>query len=263
MQMFKAAYAYRHFILSSIKSDVQGKYSRSKLGLIWMILHPLAHAAVLALVLSQLIGARLSGIDSEYAYAVYLLSGILAWNLFAETTTAAISMFRDRATLLKKINFPRVCIPLIVAGTALLNHIIFFIVVITIVWLLGVPPTASLIIVPLAFVLLIAMAMGIGLILSIFDVFNRDISQFWAIVIQFWFWLTPIVYSPDILPAKVKELLLYNPVYPMISAYQHAIAFGGVVAYGPLLKAAAIAILLLSFSFFLFLRSSTDVVDEL
>jgi lipopolysaccharide transport system permease protein len=177
MLMFKAAWNYRHFIYSSIKSEVNGRYSRSKLGSAWLILHPLAQSLVLAIILSQLIGARLSGIDSDYAYAVYLLSGILAWNFFSETTANCISMFRDRANLIKKINFPRVCIPIIVVCTALVNHLILMCVTIVIVYMLGVVPTENLLFLPLLVVINLGLALSIGLILSVFDVFVRDVGN--------------------------------------------------------------------------------------
>lgn len=242
---------------------MKGRYTRSKLGIVWMIIHPLAQAAVLALVLSQLLGARFSGINSDYGYAVYLLSGVVAWNFFAETISSGISMFRERANLLKKVHFPRVCIPLIVAGTAVINHLIFLTVVVSIVWLLGITPGSALLILPFAMLIILGMAMALGLILSVFDVFNRDVGNVWNVVINFWFWLTPIVYSKDVLPSHLESILYLNPVYPIISAYQQAIAYGETIDIASFFKTIAIMVVLLIIGFFLFLRSSKDVVDEL
>lgn len=263
MLMIKAAWNYRDFILSSIKAEIKGKYAGSKLGIFWVVLHPLAHAAVLAIVLSQLLGSRLSGIDSDYAYAIYLLSGVVAWNFFADTVGSSVSMFRDRANLLKKVNFPRICIPLIVAGASIINHVLFLSIVIAIVWALGISPGLSLWVIPLAFILILGMAIAIGLTLSVFDVFNRDVGNFWSVVVQFWFWLTPIVYAPEVLPEAISAILIHNPVYPMILSYQHAIAYGDVPNLMLLVKSSLITLFLLVFSFFLYLRSSSDVVDAL
>ena len=160
--MITGAWNYRHFILSSIQAEINGKYTRSKFGGAWLVLHPLAQAAVLAVVLSQLIGSRLSGIESDYAYAVYLLSGTLAWNFFSEMTTNTLSMFKDRANLLKKINFPRVCIPLIVIGTSLVNHLILMFIIISIVWCLGIVPSDTLLTLPLLVLLTISFSFGIS-----------------------------------------------------------------------------------------------------
>lgn len=261
--MFKAAWNYRHFIYSSIKAEISGRYSRSKLGGAWLILHPLAQSLVLAIVLSQLLGARLSGIDGNYAYAVYLLSGTLVWNFFAETTSNTISMFRDRASLLKKINFPRVCVPLIVAGTALINHLILMFIILLLVWGLGVVPKISLLLLPLLILITLGFALGIGLILSVFDVFNRDVGHLWQVIVQFWFWLTPIVYVADILPVKIQEMLRYNPMYWITHSYQQVIAYGNIPDLEPFVIISAITAVLLGFGFLLFVRASSDIVDAL
>lgn len=261
--MIKGAWNYRHFITSSIRAEIGGRYSRSRLGGIWLFLHPLAQALVLALVLSQLIGARLSGIDSDYAYAIYLLAGTLAWNYFAETTVSTISMFKERANLLKKINFPRVCIPIIVVGTTFLNHLILSVIIIAIVWALGVEPTSSLLLLPMLMILLTGFALGIGLILSVFDVFVRDVSHLWQVILQFWFWFTPIVYAVDILPDSIAKAMEYNPMYAIVNGYQDAIAYGNVPDFQPFVMLACITICLLFLGFFLFIKASSDIVDAL
>jgi lipopolysaccharide transport system permease protein len=261
--MTKGAWQYRHFIASSIRSDISGRYTRSRLGGAWMILHPLAQALVLAIVLSQLLGARLSGINSDYAYAIYLLCGTLAWNVFSETTASTISMFKSRANLLKKINFPRVCIPLIVVGTALVNHLILMVITLLIVWALGISPGQTLFLLPLLVIINLGLAMGIGMILAVFDVFMRDVGHFWQVVVQFWFWLTPIVYVTDILPPTVQGLMQYNPMFWIVNAYQQVIAYGQLPQLQPLLWVCVLVSLLLMMGFFLFVRASSDIVDAL
>lgn len=261
--MIEGAWRYRHFIATTIKADLSGRYTRSRIGGAWIILHPLAQAAILAIVLSQLLGARITGIDSDYAYAIYLLSGLAAWNLFAETTSSALSMFRERANLLKKINFPRVCIPAIVAGTCLINHAIFVSISILIAWALGVQPTSALLILPILMTLNLALAIGFGLTLSVFEVFNRDVGHIWQVVIQFWFWLTPIVYVKESLPSNVSMWMEYNPMYWMASAYQQAIAYGTTPSMTDLLPVIALSAMMLGLGFFLFTRGSSDIIDAL
>ncbi|WP_337879017.1 ABC transporter permease [Rheinheimera sp.] len=263
MLMVKAAWDYRHFIMSSIKAEMGGRYARSRLGALWFILHPLATAAVLALVLSQFLGSRLPGIESKFAYAVYLLSGMVGWSLFAETTQGCITMFRDRANLLKKVSFPKVCIPLIVVGSTVLNHLLFILVVIFLVWLLGVTPSVSLLMLPVFIMLSLGLAVGIGLTLSVFDVFNRDVGNIWQIVIQFWFWLTPIVYVFSTLSNDIAVFMQYNPMMWVIQGYQQAIAYQTISASVELLWVAGLALWFLVIGFCFFMRASSDIVDEL
>ncbi|MFT4929845.1 MAG: lipopolysaccharide transport system permease protein, partial [Phenylobacterium sp.] len=207
--------------------------------------------------------ARLSGIESEYAYAVYLLAGTLAWNYFAETTASSISMFKDRANLLKKINFPRVCIPLIVIGTTTVNHLILMTIILLIVWALGIAPSESLMLLPMLVLVNLGLALGLGMILAVFDVFARDIGHLWQVIVQFWFWLTPIVYVADILPDAVQEILKYNPMYWIVNGYQQAIAYGNIPDLQPFAIISAVILVLLSFGFVLFVRASSDIVDAL
>ena len=263
MRAIQSAWAYRAFIWASVRTDLKSKYANSAIGGLWIILHPLANAAVLALVLSQLIGSRLSGIESEYAYAIYLLSGIVGWTFFAETSLASLTMFRDRSNLLKKVNFPKICVPLIVALTGLLQHLIFTIVVVAIVWSLGLVPTKALALLPIAVLLNAMMAIGFGLFLSIFDAFNRDVSNVWIIITQFWFWLTPVVYSETILPVEVRSLIIYNPMYWVIDLYHQAIAFQSLDVNIFLAIPAGLGFTLIIVGGLLFLRAIPDMVDNL
>lgn len=263
MLMLKAAWQYRYFINSSIRAELGGRFARSRLGALWFLLHPLATALVLAIVLSQFLGSRLPDIESEYAYAVYLLSGMAGWSLFAETTQNCIAMFRDRANLLKKVNFPKVCIPLIVAGTTIINHLLFIFVVVVLVWLLGIPPSSSLLILPLLIVISLGLSVGIGLTLSVFDVFNRDVGNVWQIVVQFWFWLTPIVYVFDSLNTKIALYLQFNPMLWITRGYQQAIAYQQVSELQPLIYVALLALTMLIVGFVFFVRGSSDIVDAL
>ena len=89
-----------------------------------MILQPLAMVAIYALVLSEVLGAKLPGIDNKFAYAIYLVSGILCWSLFVDIVTRCLTVFVDNESLLKKMVFPRICLPLIVVGSALVNNVL-------------------------------------------------------------------------------------------------------------------------------------------
>jgi lipopolysaccharide transport system permease protein len=109
----------------------------------------------------------------------------------------------------------------------------------------------------------LGLAMGIGLILAVFDVFVRDIGHFWQVIVQFWFWLTPIVYVADVLPPVVRSVLKYNPMYWLSNSYQQVVAYGNVPDLQPIAVIAVVMLLLLSFGFVLFIRASGDIVDAL
>src|SRR5450631_298974 len=119
--MLKPLWAYRGFILGSVKREFQIKYRNSLLGAAWTILNPLAMILVYTVIFSQVMRAKLPGVDSSFAYSIYLCSGVLTWGLFAEISGRAQTVFLENANLIKKINFPRLCLPVVVVLNALIN----------------------------------------------------------------------------------------------------------------------------------------------
>jgi len=124
--MLLRAWRYRHFIFSSIKNDFLSCFARSRLGGLWMVIHPLAQVAIFAFILSAVLSSRLPEIDNRYAYALYLTAGMLAWSLFTELVSRSLTVFVDNGNLLKKMMFPRICLPLIVSRSAVIFALFLF-----------------------------------------------------------------------------------------------------------------------------------------
>jgi len=117
--MVHALWAYRGFILGSVKREFQSKYRNSLLGAAWTVINPLAMIVVYTVIFAQVMKARLPGVDSTFAYSIYLCSGVLTWGLFAEIAGRAQNIFLEHANLLKKLSFPRLCLPTVVVLNAL------------------------------------------------------------------------------------------------------------------------------------------------
>ena len=262
-EMFLAIWHYRHFIVSSIKNDLRSRFARSKLGAAWMILQPLAQVAIYSLVLSRIMTAKLPGIESPYAYSIYLLAGMMGWSLFNEVVTRSLTIFVDNGSMLKKVVFPRVCLPIVTVGSALINNVLLFLVTVIVFMLLGHVPTAALWWMPVLILVTISFAIGLGLLLGVLNVFVRDVAQFMNIVLQLWFWLTPVVYTPSIVPPKFREMMFLNPMYWIVSDYQSVLAYGRSPDMVALLPLAVVTVLLLLISLFLFRKASPDMADVL
>ena len=125
--MFRGLWQYRHFVISSIRNEMISRFARSKLGGLWMIINPLAQVAIYALILSNVLAAKLPGIDNQYAYAIYLMAGLLAFTLFSEIISRCLNLFIEQGNLMKKMSFPRITLPTIVAGSCLLNNVLLFV----------------------------------------------------------------------------------------------------------------------------------------
>lgn len=262
-QPLQGVWAYRNFILTSIRAEFKGRLARSYVGAGWLILHPLAQAAVFAIVLSEVMPGRVPGVDSKGAYAIYLISGLAAWTLFSEIVNRCMSVFVEYAPTLRKIAFPRLCLPVIVGGSALVNHLFLLVALLVVSVLLGHRLGIAIAVIPVGVVLIASLGFGLGVFLGVLNVFSRDVSQAFSIVIQFWFWFTPIVYVVDILPPGFRWIAEANPMTPLVAIYQRAVLLNSWPQWEALLGPAVIAFLLVVLSFALFRRASADLVDAL
>lgn len=263
LAMLSGLWRYRGFVLGSVQREFQSKYRNTMLGAAWTVLSPLAMISVYTLIFSQVMKNRLPGDSSEYGYSIYLCAGILTWNLFAEITSRAQNVFLEQATLLKKLSFPRICLPLIVVLNALVNFGIIFSLFTVFLLFSGQFPGAVFLLLFPVLLLQVLLAIGLGMILGVLNVFFRDVGQFFQIVIQFWFWLTPIVYPVNILPVPVRGLLDWNPMAAVIQAYQHILVSGQAPHWPTLLPAALLALALCVLGMQLFRKRAGEMVDEL
>lgn len=263
MDMIRALWAYRGFILGSVKREFQTKYRNSLLGAAWNIINPLSMIVVYTLIFSQLMKARLPGVESTYGFSIYLCTGILTWGLFAEITTRATGMFLEHANLLKKLSFPRLCLPVTVVSNAVLNFGIVFGLFTLFLLLSGnFPGWAVLALVPLL-LLLVLFAIGIGITLGVLNVFFRDVGQFFGIFLSFWFWFTPIVYPISILPDSVRFLMNFNPMARLMAAFQSVLMTGEWPNWTSLWPVVVLATALCILGLRLFRKRSGEMVDEL
>ena len=263
MTMLRALWVYRGFILGSVKREFQSKYRNSMLGAAWMILNPLAMILVYTVVFAQVMRARLAGVDSIFAYSIYLCAGTLSWGLFSEIAGRAQNMFLDNANMLKKLSFPRICLPEIVVLNASLNFgIIFGLFSLFLVVSGNFPGVVFIAIIPLTMAL-IAFAMGLGLTLGVLNVFFRDVGQFFSIFLQFWFWFTPVVYPINTIPLSFQSIIQWNPMASIVEGFQAVLVHKQWPELQSLQWVSCLAILFCVLGISLFRKHSGEMVDEL
>lgn len=254
---------FRGFVIGSVSREFQGRYRHSLFGAAWTVLNPLSMIAVYTLVFSQVMQARLPGVDSAFAYSVFLMAGLIPWGLFAEIVSRSQNMFLENANLIKKVNFPKACLPSIVVLSSLMNFGVTLSLFILIAAFLGITPGPSLFaLVPLVLIETV-LAISLGLILGVANVFFRDVGQLTGIFLQFCFWLTPIIYSIDIIPLPYRDWIVLNPLAPLFAAFQTVFVRGDFPDWqslGPTLVTAGV---LLVYALGLYHRRSSDLMDEL
>jgi lipopolysaccharide transport system permease protein len=260
---FQAAWRFRYFIAASIRGELKGRFKRSSLGGLWFILNPLAQAAIFTLILAEVLGAKLGTTDYKAAYPIYMMSGLAAWGLFSEIINRSLTIFTDNASVLKKISFPRICLPIIVWGGALVNHVLLLVAMMVVFIFFGKLPGAAVLSVALGIVLISLFAFGIGVICGVLNVFSRDVAQVVTVMLQLWFWLTPIVYPANVVPAALAPYLSLNPMVALVQIYQDAFVFDRWPSANGLYLPALLALSLSALAFIFFRRASPELVDAL
>lgn len=261
--LFLSLWAYRHFLVNSIWNDFKSRFVRSRLGAAWIVFQPLSQVLIYAFILSNLLSAKVPGISNTYGYAIYLMSGLLAWNLFSEVLDRCIKVFVANANAIKKVNFPRVTLPIIEVGAAVTNNLILFAVMIVIFFVLGHPPGWSFLLILLMIPIIAMFAMGLGIFLGVVNVFIRDVEQVTPIVLQVLFWLTPIVYPANIIPEKFMQWMRLNPVYQFVDFYHQVIVQSLVPSFAGVLLVGAIGAAFSLIALIVFRRAGPDMVDVL
>lgn len=195
-----------------ILADLRGRYAGSALGLVWSLVHPLVLVSIYVLVFSQLMGARLAGSPGPYEYGVFLCAGFIPWVGFSEIVGRSATVFLDHAGLVRHVAFRRWLLHGSVAGVAVVNTALLALALLVFLLALGRPIPAAVWAWPPLLLLQLAFGGGLGLFVSALNVFFRDVAQIVNVVLQLWFWLTPIVYPPSVLPPFARGLLVLNPL---------------------------------------------------
>ncbi len=261
--MLRGVWAYRGFVLGSVRREFQSKYTNAMLGAVWSLLAPLAMILVYTVIFAEIMHSKLPGSEGRFAYGIYLCAGILSWGMFAEIVTRGQNVFLEHANLIKKVSFPRICLPLIVVLNALVNFGIIFGLFLAFLLISGNFPGLVFIALVPVLLLQVLLAIGLAMVAGVLNVFFRDVGQFVTIAIQFWFWFTPIVYPVSILPDNVRPLLAFNPMAQLIGAWQAVLVKGVQPDWSGLAPVLLLALLLCGFGLRLFRKRAGEMVDEL
>ncbi len=217
---------YKKFIYINAINDLKHRYAGSMMGVFWNVLNPLMQIFVFTLVFSQIMKIRLPEISSTTGFAIYLCSGMLPWIAFSECVTRGADSFIENANYLKKLPIPE---QIFVAKTAMsgtLSLVISMLLLFIVIIFLGAKIGWSWLLVLLILILFQCLGFGLGLMLSSLNVFFRDIGQMLRIILMLWMWLTPIIYTRDIIPEKLAHIMNFNPAFPFIDALHMIIVYG-------------------------------------
>jgi ABC-2 type transport system permease protein len=204
--------------LTLARTDWKLRFFGSILGYMWSLVRPLLFFGVLWVVFTKVFHA---GVGVPH-YPVYLLTGIMLWTFFVETTSGSVQCLLAREGLLRKMRFPRMVIPLSVGLTAFFNLIMNLIVVFGFALATGVEPRLTWLELPLLIALLAIFAVGIGMVLAPMYVRFRDVQPIWEVITQILFYASPIIYTVARYPPSFVRPAMVNPIAAILTQMNHA-----------------------------------------
>lgn len=214
LEELRSLIRYRDLITQLVRRDLVSRYKRSVLGVAWTMLNPLGMMLVLSVVFSQVW-------HMEGGYPAYIISGLVAWNFFSQTTSASMSQMVWGSTLLQRIYLPRTSFVVSAVGTGLVNLVLSLVPLFLIVLIVGRPVHWSIAILPFSTLLLVAFSLGMGLLLSAWAIYFPDIAEMYKILLVAWLYLTPVIYPELIIPESYRFWFFHlNPMYYLVQMFR-------------------------------------------
>ena len=243
---------YRDLIYQLIYRDVTARYKRSVLGIAWTMLNPLGTMIILSVVFSRVF-------PNIEGYVAYVLSGLLVWNFFAQSTAAGMNSLVWGGDLFRRIYLPRTVFAISAVGTGVVNLVISLVPLLLVMLVVGVKISFSFFLVVIPIILLAAFALGVTLLLSSVGVFFPDVVEMYQIAIQAWFYLTPVLYKLDILPEGVQFWVRLNPMVYFVDIFRLSTFYGQLFSWKIFGLSAGVAALTLIAGWWVFAQVSEEL----
>lgn len=258
MQLFSEIYAYREMIFSLVRRDLKGRYKGSILGFFWTFLNPLLQLCVYTIVFSMILKS-----DVE-EYYLHLFVALVPWLFFSVSVSGGSSCIRCQQDLVKKIYFPREVLPISFVTSQFVNMLLSLIVVLVVVLFSGRGLAfGALLYMPAIMVVQYVLCLGAAFIISAATVYIRDLEYLSGIITLAWQFLTPVMYSIDIVPERFMSLFMLNPMTPVVVAYRDILYYGRAPKLETLAHATGVGIGLLIIGFLVFGKLKRRFAEEL
>ncbi len=254
----------RYLIYQLIGRELSRRYRGSFLGVLWTLITPLSTLVIYTFVFSVVLKARWSnnpGQDSDLAYALILFTGYIPFNIFMEVVNIAPMIVLNNPNYVKKVIFPIEILPVVALGTSIVNSLFSLVVLLIGLFLLGMPLSATLILLPLAYFPLILIILGLSWFLASLGVFIRDMDQAIRIITQVIMFLTPIFYPFEMVPPDFKGVISANPFTFVVASFRQLILWGQVFSMLDWLLWTAVGVAIAALGYIWFQKSRKGFAD--
>lgn len=257
MNVFKEIYNYRELLKTSVKKEIRGKYKNSFLGVLWSFLNPLLQILVYAIVFPLILK------NNEKNYVIFLCCGLIPWTFFATAITRAASTMIENGNIIKKVYFPREILPISIVTSEAINFLISTIIIIAFVFIYGLGITKYVLFYPLVLIVQYILVLAISFIISSVTVYIRDLQHFIGVALQLFFYVTPIVYTINIIPENFLWILNINPMTHIINGYRAIFYNQTMPDIKSLLIVAGVMIVICIIGYLLFRKLQKGFAEEL
>jgi len=251
-EMWKA----KGILFNFAMSDLKIRYRNSVLGVFWSLAEPLLMMGVLFVVFSNMFKFEIPN------FPIYLLLGIVCYNFFKNGTTFALNSLTNRSALMTQIYFPRSIPAISGAITASIMLIIELIVLVFFIVIFQFAPPITILLLPLILGLLFVLVIGISLPLSVLNVKYKDTEFIWLVVVYAGFFLTPIFYQFDMMPAQVQNVLQFSPMVQIVTMAHHVVLYGTLPTVNSLLYAVGSISVITTIGYLIFRKYQAKIVEE-
>ena len=210
MQVFQNLYQYRELLKTNVQKEIRGKYKGSFLGVLWSFINPLLMVLVYALVFPYIMRTNVDH------YLIFLIVAIIPWNFFTTVINSGCNCIWINGGIIKKVYFPREILPISVVSAGLVNFLISCFIILLFLLFGGIGFSFQILWLPFIAIIQSFLSLGLLFILSAINVYARDIEYFIAFLINLLFYATPILYTVDMFPEKIRWILYLNPMSHLI-----------------------------------------------
>jgi len=227
VDFLKKLYKRRYMLKSMALTDLKKRYVGSLFGLVWAVLEPLTLFGIYAVVFGVFLKGKPDPAFGTDNYFLYLLCGLLPWTFFSQSVLATVGVVvTNKSLITKSVGFPSEIFPIITVSTNIISHLIAMTLVIFGIFLVtGGLPLSVLLIAGYLF-LCSVLIVGLGWIFSSIYVYLKDLRVVVGLLVNAWFFFTPIFYSPHIVPAQLLPIYKLNPMYAIVIGYRYALLAG-------------------------------------
>ena len=211
----KEIFEYKEMLLSLVKRELRSRYKGSFLGFLWTFLTPLLQILVYTLVFTRIFPNNIEN------YTVFLVVGLLPWNCFTSTLIAATASIVNNSSLVTKIYFPKIILPLSKVITFIVDYLYSLVILLIIIILSNINITVHFLWFPFILIVQMLFTIGISLVLSALYVKIRDLLYIVNVVTMLWFYLSPVFYDISAIPSSLGALYFLNPMVSNITSYRN------------------------------------------